>query len=417
MTRRTALFALAIAAFGAAFGLARPGLCLDPLPVVEQGPGFRTWMIESHRPLLKLEDALAGLRSPDRMTYEATLDSLGLQKRLEGREISWPELEQPIAAETHFLSFERRKLAVISAPIRGRVKWLAVVLRQEGNGEAYWRAIQAFEFDTDPVDGYAQEFPDINGEDIDFWLVHHMDKDDAYGRARVSSIFRYDEHRLRLVYHEVSDSYRPAKFQGQALKLEQTLVFKGDQKILRKLSLKTYPFMKREEFDHYDGVRPAEAKPTKVTEVQEAFAWNPADFNFYQDDQELEKLVTAKSPLIRRDAARRLGEHMKTTHPQLEEALLKDKDAYVRIQCALALGAIGDPKALPGVEKALLNYNEPDEVRDALQQTEAKLKAIEAAQPTPEATPVAKKKHKKKAPSTAAGAVAPVTGPKVTEKQ
>ena len=216
------------------------------------------------------------------------------------------------------------------------------------------------------------------------------------------------------------DFYRAAKFQGQALKLDQELVFKGDQKIVRKLVLKTYPFMKREEFDKYEGVKPKEATPATVTKVQETFAWNPIDFNFYQSDQELEKLVKHKSPLIRRDAARRLGESMRTTHKQLEAAMLNDKDEYVRIQCALALKAIGDPAALPSVEKALLNYNEPDEVRDVLKKLETKLKAAAlvapASIPAPAPTPQKKTKKVKKA-MTAQEALAPVTGPKVSEKK
>jgi hypothetical protein len=338
---------------------------------------------------------------------------------MEGRSLAWPELEQPVEAKTVFLSFERRKLAVVTAPLRGRNHWLSVVLRQEGSGEAYWRAVQAFEFDTDPIDGYAQQFPDINGDDIDFYLVKHVNQDDAYGRARVVSIFRYDEKRLRLVYHEVYDFYRPAKFQGESLKLEQDLVFKGDQKIVRKLKLKSYPFMKREEFENYEGVKPAEAPATKVSEVQESFAWNPADFNFYDAGQELEKLVTHKSALIRRDAARRLGESLRSTHKVLENAMLHDKDAYVRVQCALALESIGDPKALPSVEKALLNYNEPDEMRAAYLRTQAKLKAVVAAQPTPEPK---KEKKKKKAPKktaapSAGSGQAPDASPKVTEKK
>lgn len=413
MTKRTALFSAALMGL---LALAPKAWSLDPRPVIETGPGFKTWVVESHHPLLRLEDLLHDLRSPDRRVYEKALDDIGLHKRLEGRELSWPELEQPIEAKTSFLSFERRKLGIVTAPLRGRNHWLAIVLRQDGNNEAYWRAIQCFEFETDPVDGYAQEFPDINGEDINFWLVKHINKDDIYGRARVDSIFKFDEKRLRLVYHESYDFYRGAKFQGQALKMEQELVFKKDQKIVRKLTLKTYPFMKREEFEQYEGVKAKEASPAKVQKVEESFAWNPADFNFYQDDQELEKLVRHKSPFVRRDAARRLGEHMKTTHPQLEEALLKDKDEYVRVQCALALKAIGDPAALPSVEKALLNYDEPDEVREVLQQTQAALKAAQAAQPTPAATPApAPKKKPKKAKKE--DALAPVTGPKVSEKK
>lgn len=411
MTRRASIFSLA---FLAVLSLAPRAWSLDPVPVVEQRQGFKTWMIESDHPLLRLEDALHDLRSTDRRTYEKALLDLGLQKRLEGRSLEWPELEQPIEAKTSFLSFERRKLGIITAPLRGRHRWLAVILRQAGNNEAYWRASQVFEFETDPVEGYAQEFPDINGEDINFWLVKHLSKGDIYGHARVTSIFRFDEKRLRLVYHEAGQFWRAGKFQGEALHLNQTLVFKGDQKIVRKLELKSYPFMKREEFERYEGVKAKEATPAKVTKVEESFAWNPVDFNFYQSEQELEKLVRHKSPLIRRDAARRLGENLKSTHPQLEEALLKDKDAYVRIQCALALEAIGDPAALPSVEKALLNYDEPDEVVEALHRAEAKLKAAKGPEPEVKATPVkAKPKKKKKV----VDALAPVTGPKITEKK
>jgi hypothetical protein len=407
MKRSAALFVL-LSLFTA------PAFSLDPLAVVEQGQGYKTWIIEADRPLLKLEDVLHDLRSSDRRTYETALTNLGLTKRLDGRSLAWPELEQPIEAKTSFLSFERRKLAVLTAPLRGRNHWLAVVLRQEGGGEAYWRSVQAFEFDTDPIEGYHQEFPDINGEDINFWLVRHIDKDDIYGRGRVTSIFRYDEKRLRLVYHEMADFYRAGKFQGDALRLKQELVFKGDQHITRKLSLLSYPFMKREEWERYDGVKAPEAKPAKVQTVTETFAWNPADFNFYQAEQELEKLVRHKSPLVRRDAARRLGEHLKTTHPQLEQALFKDKDAYVRIQVALALAAIGDPAALPSVEKALLNYDEPDEVVDALKRAQAKLTAIQAARPTPVPEPTPKPKPKKKVK--AAEPLKAETAPKVSKR-
>jgi hypothetical protein len=83
---------------------------------------------------------------------------------------------------------------------------------------------------------------------------------------------------------------------------------------------------------------------------------------------------------------------------------------------ARLLAAIGDPAALPSVKKALLNYDEPDEVREALQRAEKKLEAVVAAQPTPEPTAVPKKKKAPK-PKKAADVLAPVTGPKVSEKK
>lgn len=361
---------------------------LDPLPIVQQGPGYRTWTLEQDLPLLKLEDAMAGLRSPDQRTYLETLHKLGIVKELVGRELAWPQFVQPIKAEAQFMSFERRKLGVLTAPIDGHHKWYAVILRQEGNGEAYWRARQVFVFDTDPVEGYAQDFPDILGDDIRFWEVRHIIKDDIYGRARVTSIFKWDERgRARLTFQEMADAYRTGKLIGEAQRLEQQLIFKGDQRIVRKLKIKTYPWMKRDEFDHYQAVNPKQAEPSKVVDLSETFAWDPADFNFYGAEQELEKLVKNKSPYLRREAARRLGEHEKTAHPQLIAAL-KDKDQDVRMQAALALAAIADPAALPGVEKALQNVEEPDEVRDALTRAEDVLTRAQAAAPAPTATEV-----------------------------
>jgi hypothetical protein len=76
MTLRHAISFSALALLLAAV---RPALALDPLPVIETGPGFKTWMVESHRPLLKLDDALQDLRSPDRRVYEGALENLGLQ--------------------------------------------------------------------------------------------------------------------------------------------------------------------------------------------------------------------------------------------------------------------------------------------------------------------------------------------------
>src|SRR5262245_16726746 len=237
MTRSTA-FLIAL------LGLASAARALDPLPVVQQGPGYRTWTLEADHRLLKLEGVLHDLRSADRMTYTKVLEDLGIKQELQGREMAWPELIQPMEASAQFLGFERRKMAVVTAPVRGKHLWYAVLLRQEGNEEAYWRARQVFIFDTDPIEGLKQGYPDILGEDIHFWEARHIVQDRIYGRARVSSLFRWDERgRLRLTFQEHADAYRPAKFQGQALVLKQQLVFKGDQKIVRKLTLSSYPFM------------------------------------------------------------------------------------------------------------------------------------------------------------------------------
>jgi hypothetical protein len=231
-----------------------------------------------------------------------------------------------------------------------------------------------------------------------------MVKDGIDGRTRVDSLFRWDERgRLRLTFQELADAFHPARFQGEAVRLQQKLDFKGDQVIHRTLSVKTYPWMKREEWEQYRSVDAPDAPAAKVQTLHEDFAWDPADFNFYGAEQELQKLVTDKSPLIRREAARRLGEHLKTTHKQLEQAMLKDKDAYVRMQAAIALGAIGDPAALPAVEKALVNWDEPDTMREAYEQAESQLKR---AQEKAEGKPVsdepkpAKKKKKRKPAST-----------------
>jgi hypothetical protein len=412
--KRLAALALAFFAFGT------PLLALDPLPDVQKGRGYTTWTLESDHPMVKLEDVLHDLRSADRRTYLKMLDALGIKQELRGREMAYPELVQPVDAQARFLGFERRKMAVVTAPVRGKHRWYAVILRQEGQGEAYWRARQVYTFDTDPVEGYSQKFPDILGDDIRFYQVRHIVQDDIYGRARVDSIFRYDERgQLRMTFQEMADAYRPAKFQGEALRLDQQLVYKGDQTIVRKLTLKYYPWMKREEWDRYEGVTPTEAKPAKVLKVEERFAWDPAEFNFYGGEQEIEKLVTAKSPYIRRDAARRLGEHLKTAHPQLQEAVWKDKDPLVRMQSALALEAIADPAALPAVEKALLNYDEPDEVREAQERALKRLEAAKAGlpEPTVEPTPVPKKKKAKAAKPGQEAAMPAVAQPKITENK
>jgi hypothetical protein len=399
---------LSIALTSLLLGAASPLRALDPLPDVQEGPGYSTWTIEADKPLLQLETVLHDLRFDDRMNYEKALEALGIGKQDAGRgNRVYPELVQPIEATAQFLGFERRKMAVLSAPVKGKHEWYAVVLRQEGNGEKYWRARQVFKFDTDPVEGFHQSFPDVNGEDIHFWMVRHLSKEGIDGRSRVDSLYRWDERgRLRLTFQELADAFHPARFQGEAIRLQQELSFKGDQVIHRTLHIRTYPWMKREEWEKYRSVDAPTAPAAKVITVKEDFAWDPADFNFYGAEQELTKLVTNKSPQIRREAARRLGEHLKSTHPQLEAAMLKDKDAYVRMQAALALGAIGDPKALPSVEKALQNWDEPDTMREAYEQAEAQLKAAAAKQGTadaqgeaPQAAPAAPHKKRKRKPA------------------
>lgn len=407
--RRAALF---LAFFGLGAGL----LALDPLPQVQQGPGYRTWTLEADLPLVKLEDVLMALRMDDQRNYEEALRDLGIQKVQTGPLLAWPKLVQPMEAVTEFLSSDRRKLAVLTAPIDGHHQWYAVLLRQEGNGEAYWRARQVFVFDTDPVDGYHQSFPDVLGDDQRFWQVDHLTASDIYGRLRVTSLFRWDEiGRARLTFQEAARAWHAGKFIGQAQRLKQELVYKGNQHIVRKLTLDLDPWMKREEWEHYSGVPTAEAPASKQIHLEETFAWDPVDFNFYGAEQELAKLVRAKSPFIRGEAARRLGEHLKTAHPQLIAALGKDKNPLVRMQVALALAAIGDPKALPAVNKALRNVEEPDEVREALQQAQAALQSAQASAP---AQP--KPKRHKKPKALAAGMeppIQPVEQPKISAQQ
>jgi hypothetical protein len=383
--KRSAVLSLSALMSGVFLALAGAAWALDPMPSVVQGPGYSTWTLEADVPMVKLEDAMADLRSTDQIRYTAVLASLGIKDEDQGRgEFVQPQIDAPVAATTQFLSFDRRKLAVLTAPVLGHHRWYAVILRQEGDGEAYWRAFQVFVFDTDPETGLVQSFPDILGDDIRFWQVDHAVKDDVYGRAQVSSIFKYDETgRMRLTYQELSDAYLSAKFMGRSLLLKQTLVFPGDQTIVRKLALSSYPWMKREEFEHYQGVATDQALPSKAWKVRETFAWDPADFDFYNPDQELYKLLHAPSPLVRGAAAQRLGEHLKTVPAGMARAVWHDKDPLVRIQTALALAEIGDPSALQALDKALANWNEDDSVRQALEGAKERLMEIKDAAAAP----------------------------------
>ncbi|MGH7443160.1 MAG: hypothetical protein ACREKE_10860, partial [bacterium] len=191
------LVALLLAGAGAAWAL-------DPLPVVVQGPGYLSWTLQADLPMVKLEDAMAGLRSTDNIRHVRALKALGFYREDQGRgEVAYPQFEEPIAATTQFLDFERRKLAVLTVPELGRHAWYAVLLRQDGDGEHPWRAFQDFRFETDPERGLPMAFPDILGDDIRFWEVKHVTQDDIYGRVQVASLFRYDEEgRMRLTFQE-----------------------------------------------------------------------------------------------------------------------------------------------------------------------------------------------------------------------
>ncbi len=396
-------------------GLASMARALDPLPVVLAGRGYQTWSLNQDGKQWRLEGILHDLRSKDRRVYEAAMKDLGFMKERLNRDEVWPELQQPIEAKVSFFSFERRKLGMLTAPIHGKHQWYLVLLRQEGVDEAYWRPIQFFIFDTDPVEGLQLEFPDLLGDDIRFLQVRHLGKDDIFGRAHAISLFRYDEKRMRLTWQEFDRYWRAGKFQGDPTRIEQSLSSKGDQKFTRKLAVKSWPFMVREEFDKYE-----ETEPRKTYTVEERFVWNPISFNFYGDVEELTKLVKHASPLVRREAARRLGENMTTTHPQLERAMLKDKDAYVRMQAALALGHIGDTKALPAIEKALINWDEPDTLREAFEKAQEQLKAkLPKDDAEPKKAPVKKRAPKKAKVEEAVGLDAlPVTeGPKIKDAQ
>ena len=391
---------------------------LDPLPDVYHGAGYISWQVRADAPLWRMETLLERLRDPNIADRRKAMHDIGYEQGRVGRELMWPEITQPIKVEEKWLGIERRKLAVLTAPVKGSHAWTMVIFRQDSNDEAYWRPFQFLKFDTEPTEGLVVDFPDINGELIYFMQVKHVVKDDVYGWRKVDSIFKFDEKQLRLTYQEPYDYYRNGKFQGDPLRLSQKLTFKGDQRIRRELTIKTYPFMPGPDFYNYEEHN---VKPRHTEKASERFSWDPQNFSFYNPIDELEKLVGNKSAFVRREAARRLGEVLKTTHPQLEKAMLTDKDAYVRSQCALALENIGDVAALPSVEKALKKYDEPETMEEAYQRAFDRLSALKAAQPTPEATlvPAPKPKPNKKKTDAKAGALAPIAteGPKVTDKK
>jgi hypothetical protein len=355
---------------------ASPSLrALDPLPAVYYGAGYLSWVLPADAKLWSMEKLLEALRDKDLPRRQATMKAIGFQKIRVGRQLLWPEIEQPYKVETKWLGIERRKEAILTMPAHGRHAWIMVLFRQDANDETYWRPFQFLKFDTDPVEGIEVSYPDILGDQIYFIRVKHLSKDDIYGTRRVDSIFKFDEKQLRLAYQETDNFYRAGKFQGDPVKIHQELDFPGNQRIVRKIEVKTYDFMPAPEFYHYEE---SNVKPRHVATAKETFSWDPQNFSFYDPQAELEKLVTHPSPWVRREAARRLGELVKTTHPQLEQAMLKDKDPYVRAQAALALANIGDDAALGSVKKALHKYNEPEALEEAFQAAFDKLSKTKA---------------------------------------
>ena len=72
---------------------AQASLALDPKPVVEVQPGYRTWTLESDHPRYKLERLMADLRSLDPWTHEAALKGAGFEKERVHTNLRWPEFE------------------------------------------------------------------------------------------------------------------------------------------------------------------------------------------------------------------------------------------------------------------------------------------------------------------------------------
>jgi hypothetical protein len=399
------------------FGLAKPALALDPLPDVYQGPGYISWVLPQDAKLWAMEKLMERLRDPDMKARREAMKEIGFEKIRVGRELFWPEIEQPIKVDTKWLGVDRRKEAIMTMPVRGRHAWVMILFRQDANDETYWRPFQFLKFDAEPVEGISVSYDDILGDEIFFVHVKHLAKDDIYGRRRVDSLFKFDEKQIRLTYQETDHFYRAGKFQGDPTRISQSLKFKGDQHLNRDIEVRTYPFMPDPEFEHYTD---AQLTPRRVQHAKESFAWDPQNFSFYDPEAELAKLVRNPSPWVRREAARRLGEIMKTTHPQLEGAMLHDHDAYVRAQAALALANIGDPKALPAVKKVLKHYDEPENLQEAYQIALDKLSAAKSAKSaSASADQVSEPKHKKHAAAAAQESLKPIApeGPEMSSKK
>jgi hypothetical protein len=348
--------------FLALLPLASPAL--RPKTEFVRGHGFKTWMAPLDAKAWRMEQLLFELRQKDETLRIKALRALGFERHRVGRELLWPVWQEPIKVEQAHLGFNRRFASILSVPYAGRVAYGVVVFFQDGQDQNYWKPWQIFEFDTDPIPGLELNFPDILDDQVQFLQARHLVKDDIYGNYEVVSVFRFDDRgedaRVRLTWAETDEAYRSGKFQGDPMWEKQKLKL-GNQRIERAANFRRFRYTQQGEENRYQGL-----KPYRQETAKERFSWNPADFSFYDAVTELEKLVNHKSPEIRRQAARRLGAILSTTHSQLELAARKDKSAYVRMQAVLALAEIGDPKALKSLLKAQANPDEDDTVLDAV---------------------------------------------------
>jgi hypothetical protein len=76
---------------------------------------------------------------------------------------------------------------------------------------------------------------------------------------------------------------------------------------------------------------------------------------------------------VRVQAALRLGRSGPSARPDLEQGL-RDPHPAVRVACSAALGTIGDPAAIPALERAVRSETSPT-VKTAMQETVDKLRA------------------------------------------
>lgn len=350
-------------------------LCLAPLAAsslepplqVVKGQGFQSWAAPESARSWRLDRLAYELKDRNHVRREKVLEELGFERARVGRTLHWQDLEEPITMQSVKLSFSDRPLTVVSFPHKGRGTWALVVFEQQPEKDdlRFWRPRQLFIFDTDPVPGLGLKYPDILSDGMQEMAARHLVKDGVHGNREVVSIFKWDERgpdaRLRLTWQETDLEYRAGKFQGKPSWTESKLTY-GNQRIERSVRVRQYAFTDEGELEHYKGV-----EPTRTENYRERFSWNPAQFLFYDGRTELEKLSRNKSELVRREAARRLGNILSTSHRILVDAAVKDKSAYVRMQAALALGEIGDRKALPALKKAAANTREDDTVREAQQ--------------------------------------------------
>jgi hypothetical protein len=385
-------------AFTLALALPFAGRCLEPRPVVLQGQGYKTWMAPEDAKTWRMETLLYSLRQKNETLKIKALTQIGFQQERVGRSLMWRQWIEPIETAQSWLGEERRTLAVLWAPYEGKLKYCMLVMVRSGDDQNYWKPWQIFEFDTDPNEGLKVSFPDVLSDDIKLMSVRHLVKDDPQGNREVVTLFKNNERgssqQLLPVWQETDVFYRAGKFQGEASWLHQSLTL-GNQRIVRKLTLKRYEYTLRAEETRY--LEAPYDKPKKVEQFDERFSWNPSDFSFYDSVTELEKLVRHKHAEVRAQAARRLGLMLSSTHPQLEKAMLSDKDARVRIYAALAIKAIADPKALASVRKGLANNDEDDTVKEALEQALAVLEAKAADVKPEESTEQAAPKPEKQA--------------------